>query len=53
VTVARTYAATLVGVAGHVVEFEADLSNGLPGITFTGYPTRPWWRRVIESARRS
>ena len=37
-TVARTYAATLVGVAGHVVEVEADLSNGLPGITFTGLP---------------
>jgi hypothetical protein len=37
-TVARTYAATLIGVAGHVVEVEADLSNGLPGITFTGLP---------------
>jgi magnesium chelatase family protein len=37
-TVARTYAATLIGVAGHVVEVEADLSSGLPGITFTGLP---------------
>jgi magnesium chelatase family protein len=38
VSVARTFAATLVGVTGHVVEVEADLSNGLPGITFTGLP---------------
>jgi magnesium chelatase family protein len=38
VTVARTYAATLIGVSGHLVEIEADLSAGLPGITFTGLP---------------
>lgn len=37
-TVARTYAATLVGVAGYPVEIEADLSSGLPGLTFTGLP---------------
>ncbi len=37
-TVARTHAATLIGVAGHPVEIEADLSEGLPGLTFTGLP---------------
>lgn len=35
---ARTFAATLVGVRGYPVEVEADLSDGLPGLTFTGLP---------------
>lgn len=33
---ARTLALALVGVAGQVVEVEADISAGLPGLTFTG-----------------
>ena len=33
---ARTLAVALSGVAGQVVEVEADLSAGLPGLTFTG-----------------
>ena len=33
---ARTLALALSGVDGHVVEVEADLSAGLPGLTFTG-----------------
>ncbi len=37
-TVARTYAVALVGVEGHVVEVEADLALGLPGLTVTGLP---------------
>ncbi|MEP6853710.1 MAG: YifB family Mg chelatase-like AAA ATPase [bacterium] len=36
--IARTHSATLVGVTGHPVEVEADLSAGLPGLTFTGLP---------------
>jgi magnesium chelatase family protein len=36
--VARTFAATLVGITGHPIEVEADLSDGLPGLTFTGLP---------------
>ena len=36
--IARTYAATLIGITGHVVEVEADLSDGLPGVMFTGLP---------------
>ena len=36
--VARTYAVALVGVEGHVIEVEADLALGLPGLTVTGLP---------------
>ncbi len=36
--VARSYAVALVGVEGHVVEVEADLALGLPGLTVTGLP---------------
>jgi magnesium chelatase family protein len=35
---ARTYSVALVGVAGHVVEVEADIANGLPGMTLVGLP---------------
>jgi len=34
--IARTLALALAGVDGQVVEVEADLSAGLPGLTFTG-----------------
>jgi magnesium chelatase family protein len=33
---ARTLSVGLVGVAGRLIEIEADLSAGLPGLTFTG-----------------
>ena len=36
--VARTYAVALLGVDGHVVEVEADLALGLPGLTVIGLP---------------
>ena len=36
--IARTHGATLVGVHGHVVQIEADLADGLPGLVFTGLP---------------
>ncbi|MDP9093765.1 MAG: YifB family Mg chelatase-like AAA ATPase [Actinomycetota bacterium] len=35
-TLARALAVALSGVAGHLVEIEADLSAGLPGLVFTG-----------------
>jgi len=35
---ARTYSVALTGVAGHVVEVEADIANGLPGMTLVGLP---------------
>lgn len=35
---ARVLCAGLVGVAGHMVEVEADLSNGLPTLVLTGLP---------------
>jgi len=35
---ARTYSVALVGVTGHVVEVEADIANGLPGMTLVGLP---------------
>ena len=47
-TIARTYGATLVGVRGHPVEVEADLSEGLPGLTFTGLPDTT----VVEARER-
>ncbi|MDT0259956.1 YifB family Mg chelatase-like AAA ATPase [Jatrophihabitans lederbergiae] len=35
---ARTLSIALSGVSGRLVEVEADLSAGLPGLTFTGLP---------------
>ncbi len=35
-TVARTLAVALTGVSGSLVEIEADLTTGLPGLAFTG-----------------
>jgi magnesium chelatase family protein len=35
---ARTYSVALVGVTGYVVEVEADIANGLPGMTLVGLP---------------
>src|SRR5205807_335305 len=35
---AKALAVGLVGLAGHVVEVEADLAAGLPGLTLTGLP---------------
>lgn len=35
---AKTLCVGLVGVAGHLVEVEADLANGLPGLILTGLP---------------
>jgi magnesium chelatase family protein len=35
-TVARTLAIALTGVSGSLVEIEADLTSGLPGLAFTG-----------------
>jgi magnesium chelatase family protein len=35
---ARTYSVALVGVTGHVIEVEADIANGLPGMTLVGLP---------------
>lgn len=35
---ARAYAVGLVGLHGHVVEVEADLAQGLPGLAVIGLP---------------
>src|ERR1700761_3721900 len=35
---ARTYAVTLVGVRGHLVEVEADITSGLPATILVGLP---------------
>ncbi len=35
---ARAYAVGLVGLDGHLVEVEADLAQGLPGLTVIGLP---------------
>ena len=35
---ARVLSVGLVGLAGHLVEVEADLAIGLPGLTLTGLP---------------
>src|SRR5713226_6377885 len=36
--VAQTYSVALAGVAGHGVEIEADIENGLPGLLLAGLP---------------
>lgn len=35
---ARTYSVALVGITGHMVEVEADISNALPGFVLLGLP---------------
>ncbi len=35
---ARTYAVAVVGVEGHVIEVEADLASGIPGLAVIGLP---------------
>jgi len=35
---ARTWGIGLLGLAGHLVEVEADLANGLPGLVLSGLP---------------
>jgi magnesium chelatase family protein len=37
-SLARAWSVALVGVQGHVVEIEADLNNGIPGLTMIGLP---------------
>ncbi|MDX6196889.1 MAG: magnesium chelatase family protein [Actinomycetota bacterium] len=37
-SLARAWSVALVGVQGHVVEIEADLNNGIPGLTMVGLP---------------
>lgn len=37
-TLARTLGVALVGVQGHLIEIEADLANGLPGLALIGLP---------------
>jgi magnesium chelatase family protein len=37
-SLARTFAIALLGVAGHLVEVEAHLANGLPGLALIGLP---------------
>ena len=36
--IARTLGVALTGLTGQIVEVQADLSAGLPGLTFTGLP---------------
>ena len=33
---ARSWSVALVGLDGHVVEVEADLAQGIPGLSITG-----------------
>lgn len=37
-SLARAWSAALVGVEGHLVEVEADLASGLPGVVLVGLP---------------
>lgn len=39
-SIGRTYAVAILGVGGTLVEIEADLSNGLPGLSLIGLPDR-------------
>lgn len=39
-TLGRTYAVALLGAGGSLVEIEADLANGLPGLNLIGLPDR-------------
>lgn len=41
---ARVLSVGLVGVEGHVVEVEADLAGGLPGLTVSGLPDAALWQ---------
>ena len=37
-TLARTMSVAVLGVEGQLVEIQADLADGLPGITMIGLP---------------
>jgi magnesium chelatase family protein len=37
-SLARSWSVALVGVQGHLVEIEADLNSGIPGLTMVGLP---------------
>lgn len=37
-SLARSWSVALVGLDGHVVEVEADLASGIPGLSITGLP---------------
>ena len=39
-SIGRTYAIALSGMSGTIVEIEADLANGLPGLSLIGLPDR-------------
>lgn len=39
-SIGRTYAVALSGISGTLVEIEADLANGLPGLSLIGLPDR-------------
>ena len=39
-SIGRTFAVALSGVSGTLVEIEADLANGLPGLSLIGLPDR-------------
>ena len=39
-TIGRTFAVALSGMSGTLVEIEADLANGLPGLSLIGLPDR-------------
>lgn len=47
-TIGRTFAVALSGMSGTLVEIEADLANGLPGLSLIGLPDRA----LGESAER-
>src|SRR4029077_4758565 len=47
--IARTLGVALTGLTGQIVEVQADLSAGLPGLTFTGLPDTS----VVEARDRS
>lgn len=39
-SIGRTFAVALSGISGTIVEIEADLANGLPGLSLIGLPDR-------------
>ncbi|GAC1324299.1 MAG: hypothetical protein NVSMB13_05460 [Mycobacteriales bacterium] len=56
---ARALSVALVGVEGHLVEVEADLAQGLPGLTLIGLPdaslheARDWVRAAVVNSGES
>jgi hypothetical protein len=49
----RAFSVAVLGLDGRIVEIEADITSGLPGVHLVGLPDARYRSRAIESVLRS